>query len=56
MTCEGFLHQPGGCSPVKLLGFTCLGGTYDFMNVEAMTSNNRVKMTVDLDFVDFGQF
>ena len=24
MTCEGFLHQPGGCSPVKLLGFTCL--------------------------------
>ena len=23
MTCEGFLHQPGGCSPVKLLGFTC---------------------------------
>ena len=24
MTCEGFSHQPGGCSPVKLLGFTCL--------------------------------
>ena len=23
MTCEGFLLQPGGCSPVKLLGFTC---------------------------------
>ena len=23
MTCEGFVHQPGGCSPVKLLGFTC---------------------------------
>ena len=23
MTCEGFLQQPGGCSPVKLLGFTC---------------------------------
>ena len=22
MTCEGFSHQPGGCSPVKLLGFT----------------------------------
>ena len=24
MTFEGFVHQPGGCSPVKLLGFTCL--------------------------------
>ena len=24
MTCEGFLQQPDGCSPVKLLGFTCL--------------------------------
>ena len=24
MTCEGFVHQPGGCSSVKLLGFTCL--------------------------------
>ena len=24
MTCKGFLHQPGGWSPVKLLGFTCL--------------------------------
>ena len=24
MTCEGFLHQPGGCAPVKLLGFICL--------------------------------
>ena len=23
MTCEGFVHQPGGCSSVKLLGFTC---------------------------------
>ena len=28
MTCEEFLLQPGGCSSVKLLGFTCFIKTF----------------------------
>ena len=32
----GFLHQPGGCSPVKLLGFTC------FMSKSCTSWNEKV--------------
>ena len=35
MTCEGFLLQPGGCSPVKLLGFTCFHKKLLYKKVEA---------------------
>ena len=47
MTCEGFLHQPGGCSPVKLLGFTCFYTTADLKEAED-ASATRI---LNFDFV-----